>query len=80
MTNAAETLIVGGTGTTGRRVAERLKAGGLPVRLGLLFAKMPDGRDEHLADGVFSAPGRPPRDVRNDARDAAATGICEITQ
>lgn len=30
----AETLIIGGTGKTGRRVAERLKARGVPVRIG----------------------------------------------
>jgi nucleoside-diphosphate-sugar epimerase len=28
------TLVVGGTGKTGRRVVERLKARGLPVRVG----------------------------------------------
>ena len=32
--NAGVTLIVGGTGKTGRRVAQRLTARGLPVRIG----------------------------------------------
>jgi uncharacterized protein YbjT (DUF2867 family) len=34
-----------------------------------------DGRNAHLADGVQRALGRPPRDFRDFARDAAATGI-----
>jgi len=34
MTTAKETLIVGGTGKTGRRVAERLEARGMPARIG----------------------------------------------
>jgi len=33
-TNAQKILVVGGTGKTGRRVAEQLKARGLPVRIG----------------------------------------------
>jgi uncharacterized protein YbjT (DUF2867 family) len=35
------TLVLGGTGKTGRRVAERLVARGLPVRLGSRFGKPP---------------------------------------
>jgi uncharacterized protein YbjT (DUF2867 family) len=34
-----------------------------------------DGRNAYLADGVQRALGRPPRDFRDFARDAAATGI-----
>lgn len=34
MTTGTETLIVGGTGKTGRRVVERLAARGMPVRIG----------------------------------------------
>jgi Predicted nucleoside-diphosphate-sugar epimerases len=34
MTNQALTLVAGGTGKTGRRVVERLKARGIPVRVG----------------------------------------------
>ena len=35
------TLVVGGTGKTGRRVAERLRARGLPVRIGTPSSKPP---------------------------------------
>ena len=35
------TLVVGGTGKTGRRVAERLTAGGVPVRIGSRSAEPP---------------------------------------
>ena len=35
------TLVVGGTGKTGRRVAERLRARGLPVRIGSRTAAIP---------------------------------------
>src|SRR5262245_44480786 len=38
---ARTTLILGGNGKTGRRVAERLQAQGLPVRLGSLSAEVP---------------------------------------
>jgi uncharacterized protein YbjT (DUF2867 family) len=34
MTNFQLTLVLGGTGKTGRRVAERLRALGRPVRIG----------------------------------------------
>jgi uncharacterized protein YbjT (DUF2867 family) len=34
-----------------------------------------DGRNAYLADGVQRALGRPPRDFRDFARDAAATGV-----
>ena len=40
-----------------------------------LFSEVLDGRNAHLADGVQRALGRPPRDFRDYARDAAATGI-----
>ncbi len=33
-TDTTTTLVIGGTGKTGRRVAERLAARGLPVRIG----------------------------------------------
>ena len=33
-TETKPTLVLGGTGKTGRRVAERLTARGLPVRIG----------------------------------------------
>src|SRR5262245_8545522 len=34
MTDIKETLVLGGTGKTGRRVAERLEARGIPTRIG----------------------------------------------
>jgi uncharacterized protein YbjT (DUF2867 family) len=43
--------------------------------LDYLFANVLDGRNAHLADGVQRALGRPPKDFRDYARDAAATGV-----
>ncbi len=40
------TLVVGGTGKTGRRVAERLRARGLPVRIGSRSAEPPFDWDD----------------------------------
>lgn len=40
-----------------------------------LFAKVLDGRNAHLTDGVQRALGRQPRDFSDYARDAAATGV-----
>jgi uncharacterized protein YbjT (DUF2867 family) len=40
-----------------------------------LFREVLDGRNEKLADGVQQALGREPRDFRDYARDAAATGV-----
>jgi uncharacterized protein YbjT (DUF2867 family) len=40
-----------------------------------LFSEVLDGRNAHLTDGVQRALGRPPRDFRDYARDAAATGV-----
>ena len=40
-----------------------------------VFAEVLDGRNAHLSDGVQRALGRPPRDFRDFARDAATTGI-----
>ena len=40
------TLVVGGTGKTGRRVAERLRARGLPVRSGSRSAEPPFDWDD----------------------------------
>lgn len=80
MTMATETLIVGGTGKTGRRGAEPLKARVMQLRIGRLFTEVPGIPNEHMADGVFSALGRQHRDFGDHARDAATTGIREITQ
>jgi uncharacterized protein YbjT (DUF2867 family) len=40
-----------------------------------LFTEVLDGRNAHLTDGVQRALGREPRDFREFARDAAATGV-----
>jgi uncharacterized protein YbjT (DUF2867 family) len=40
-----------------------------------LFGEVLDGRNSHLVDGVQRALGREPRDFRDFARDAAATGV-----
>jgi uncharacterized protein YbjT (DUF2867 family) len=40
-----------------------------------LFSEVLDGRNAHVADGVRRALGREPRDFRDYARDAAATGV-----
>jgi uncharacterized protein YbjT (DUF2867 family) len=40
-----------------------------------LFSEVLDGRNAHLADGVRRALGREPRDFRDYARNAAATGV-----
>jgi uncharacterized protein YbjT (DUF2867 family) len=46
----------------------------LTALLRFLFTEVLDGRNQHLADGVQEALGRPPRDFRDFARDAAAAG------
>ncbi|WP_308222291.1 hypothetical protein [Kitasatospora sp. A2-31] len=56
-------VVAGGTGKTGRRVAERLADRGRAVL---------DGRDASLSDGVRRARGREPRDFTTSARAAAA--------
>ena len=40
-----------------------------------LFREVLDGRNASVADGVQRALGRPPRDFRDYAREAAATGV-----
>jgi len=42
--------------------------------IGYLFTEVLDGRNARLCDGVERALGRPPRDFRDYARDAAAAG------
>jgi uncharacterized protein YbjT (DUF2867 family) len=73
----------------GREVAlvpishEELRAGledaGLPDEfvwlITYLFREVLDGRNASVADGVQRALGRPPRDFRDYAREAAATGV-----
>jgi uncharacterized protein YbjT (DUF2867 family) len=43
--------------------------------LSYLFSEVLDGRNAHVTDGVQRAVGREPRDFREFARDAAATGV-----
>ncbi len=45
-----------------------------------LFGEVLDGRNAHLTDGVTRALGRPPRDFREFARDAAAAGAWATTE
>jgi hypothetical protein len=66
MTKQRPILVLCATGETRRRIVERLNARGRPVRV---------GRNVYLSDRVQRALGRPPRDFRDFARDAAATGI-----
>ncbi|MEZ4571762.1 MAG: hypothetical protein R2849_15795 [Thermomicrobiales bacterium] len=40
-----------------------------------LFREVLDGRNARLADGFQRAPGRPPRDFSDYARETAATGV-----
>lgn len=47
--------------------------------LDYLFATVLDGRNAHLTDGVQRALGRPPKDFADYARDAAATGIWDVS-
>ena len=55
---------------------------GVPVEvidlLTYLFSEVLDGRNAHVTDGVQQALGREPRDFREYARDAAATGVWNV--
>ena len=44
-----------------------------------LFSEVLDGRNAHLTDGVQRALGRAPRDFADYARDAAATGVWNVS-
>jgi uncharacterized protein YbjT (DUF2867 family) len=59
--------------------AAALQQEGLPADVvGLiryLFTEVLDGRNAHLSDGVAQALGREPRDFRDYAQNAAATGV-----
>lgn len=46
--------------------------------LSYLFGEVLDGRNANLVDGVQQALGREPRDFRDYAREAAATGVWEV--
>jgi uncharacterized protein YbjT (DUF2867 family) len=43
-----------------------------------LFGEVLDGRNAHVTDGVQRALGRPPKDFRDFASDAAATGVWDV--
>jgi len=62
--------------------ARELTALGLPAQdaepIAALIAEVLDGRNAHLADGVQRALGRPPRDFRDYARNAAASGAWSL--
>jgi uncharacterized protein YbjT (DUF2867 family) len=63
---AANTIwVLGATGKTGRRVADRL----------ILAGEVFDGRNASVKDGVTRALGRAPRDFSDCVRDTAATGV-----
>ncbi len=63
-TDQKPTLVLGGTGKTGRRIIERLEALGVPTRLGSRTVALPVGDvNEPLVDV--------------DVRETAATGIWE---
>jgi uncharacterized protein YbjT (DUF2867 family) len=52
------TLVLGGTGKTGRRVAQRLKARGVPTRIGSRFGEPPfDWEDEATWEPALSGVG-----------------------
>lgn len=60
MTQQQKTLVIGGTGKTGRRVAQRLTALGVPIRLGTRSGEVPFDWEhpetwEPVLDGVGSA-------------------------
>jgi uncharacterized protein YbjT (DUF2867 family) len=58
-TSSPTTLVLGGTGKTGRRVAERLAARGLPVRIGSRAGTPPfDWDDDATWDAALAGVGR----------------------
>jgi uncharacterized protein YbjT (DUF2867 family) len=59
--------------------AEQGVPGDVIQLLTYLFTEVLDGRNAHLAEGVQRALGREPRDFRDYARDAAATGVWKPT-
>jgi hypothetical protein len=72
------TLVLGGTGKTGRRALERLEALGLPVRVGSRSGEPPfdwTAATPAWPTAFSAALGRAPRDFSAYVRDAAATGI-----
>jgi nucleoside-diphosphate-sugar epimerase len=68
------TLVLGGTGKTGRRVLERLRSRGINTR----SASRSASPSFDWNDGVKRALGREPRDFADYAREAAASGIWRV--
>jgi uncharacterized protein YbjT (DUF2867 family) len=60
-TQTKPTLVLGGTGKTGRRIVDRLSARG--------------GNNAYVTDDVQRALGRQPRDFGDYVRDTVATGV-----
>ncbi|WP_207391311.1 NmrA family NAD(P)-binding protein [Streptomonospora litoralis] len=60
---------------TGDEFRAILRENGLPEEFADLFELVSDGRNAHLVDGVERALGRKPRDFREFAAEAAATGV-----
>ena len=60
----------------------QMDAAGVPKEMteltSYLFSTILDGRNSRLADGVERALGRPPRDFRDYARQAAAKGVWRV--
>ena len=58
MMNGKPTLVLGGTGKTGRRVAERLTGGGMEVRIGSRSAEPPfDWNDQSTWGATLEGAG-----------------------
>jgi len=83
---------LGGTGKTGRRVANRLQDKGVSTRIASRAATPTfdwsdqsswqatlDGRNAHLCDVVQRALGREPVDFADYARSTAASGVWKVT-
>lgn len=85
------TLVLGATGKTGRRVTERLRSAGVPVRadqgfpgevadhIAEVIALARDGRNAVVTDDVERVLGRPARDFADHAHRAAAAGALPVT-
>ncbi|MFF8266679.1 NAD(P)H-binding protein [Streptomyces sp. NPDC016562] len=56
-----------------------LRANDLPEDFAELFTLILDGRNAHLVHGVEEVLGRAPRDFADYAREAAATGVWDVT-
>ena len=83
---SSTTLVLGASGKTGRRVADRLTASGRPERAASRSGETRfDWHDEATwapalagVDAVQAALDRPARDFADYARDTAATGVWNL--